>query len=529
MATVYFLDDTDTAPNISAPAQAEAHTVWVLNPLGLEETIFGSRKPAGVFPHDHSERRGEPLWAPFWYVSFGPYGAEGGAANSWTMGIPVYPPAANNDFTVQPKCLGWWPFRIPAQVKTCIVEFLIWMNGLNNQTVTLKARIRPLVELGYNRDQGNAPSSSVVCTHTTALGDRATRYQWSFADLTPLGDPGLDKEDLVLEIWQTTNAVAASTYRLVAATAVATTYTQGSGEPIETTPARAEVIPAEIKTGERVFSDIAQRAHLRYNQLSLEALGRSPGLQSNLDALSEEDSYQTIVYGPHQHRARRYLDPITGLAVYDGAVQKRLLWLCAPYVKYWDTAGAVTDDPALGLKLHSGGSGATQMMLGGRVSLPIGQQAIFIRFAVLSDNDEELSRLYFYVMLEDINGGVIDLSVNAQGQYPHSARDGNFTVIDVLPIDSPLWQPTSQRLNNGLGVWTQDAAKAPAPSGIIPDATALVPRVSRMVTIGFSLTKVDGPYWLRTKWALEAGVRGSGTFDPLARLAFAVASVPAGY
>jgi len=529
MSTVYFLDTTYTVPNGAGPERDECYTVWINNPRGLEDWIFDTNKaPAGVLPHDHQERRGAPLWIPFWYTSFGPQGAEGGAANAWTQGIPLYPPVAGvYDFTVTPKCLGWWPFRIPAQVKTFHLEFLVYLDGATVRTVTLKAIVRPLSEVGLDHDQGIGPSSSVT-TQQTSGGARVTRDQFTFSDLSVFGDPGLDKEDLVLEIWLMSNPVAGTLYRLLCAAAVAnSTYAVGLSEPIEGTPARSEVALQEIATNEFLFSDTAQRAHLRYNQVTLQALGRSPGLEANLNTEREGDPYQTTIILPHKHRGRRYLDPDSDLPVYDGAVQRRLLWLAAPYANYGDSAADMTNQPAQGIKLHSGGSAATQAELKGRVSLPIGQRSLFIRFAVKPGTAVEVCRLYFYIAFTTYLNETVPFTVNSQGLAPSSTKSGAFTVVDVLPVDNSLWQSNNIRLSNGLGVWTEDAAKDPYPQTAI-DA-GRIPRVSRVVTISFDLPFVDYPYILRCKWALETGARGSGTFASNARLAYAVASVPPGF
>ncbi len=528
MGTVYYLDNTYKVPNGSAPLTAEAYTVWIANPRGLEAWIFDdSKSPGAVFPHDHQEKKGKPLWNAFWSTSFGPTAPEGGAANSWIQGIPLYPPSGSNDFTTSPKCLGWWPFRVPAQVKAFFLEFLVYLDGATIRTITLKARIRPYSELGLDHDQGTGPSASITATQTSGLA-RVTRDQFSFTDISALGDPGLDKDDLVLELWQMSNPSAGRLFRLLAASAVSSSsYAKGQAEPVENTPARAQVTLAEIKESEFVYSDTAQRAHLRYNQINLEALGLSPGLRSNLDTELEEDPYQTTIYEPHKHRGRRYLDPVSGLPVYDGAVQRRLLWFVAPSVNLGDSAADVNGAPGQGHKLHYGGSSATQAEVRGRLSLPLGLKAINVRFAIKPGTSAVECRLYFYVALYDITGTFIDIGVNSQGIGPASAKSGAFTVVDVLPLDNPLWQSNAIRNGQGVGLWTEDAAKSPAPYG--SQEAGRVPRVSRAVTVGFNLTKVDYPYILRCKWALETGVRGSGTFATDARLAWAAAFVPPGY
>jgi hypothetical protein len=528
MGTVYYLDNTYKVPNGSAPLTAEAYTVWIQNPRGLETWIYDDGKvPAAVFPHDHQEKRGKPLWNAFWSTTFGPHGVEGGGINSWIQGIPLYPPSSPNDFTERPKCLGWWPFRIPGQVKAFFLEFLVYLDGATTRTVSLKARIRPYSEVGLDHDQGIGPSASITTSQTTGLA-RVTRDQFSFTDVTALGDPGLDKEDLVLELWITSNPSAGRLFRLLAAAAVSSSsYAKGQAEPVENTPARAQVSLAEIKEAEFLYSDTAQRAHLRYNQINLQALGLSPGLRSNLDTELEDDPYQTIVYEPHKHRGRRYLDPVTGAPVYDGAVARRLLWHCAPIVDLGDTVADMNSEPGQGHKLHSGGSSATQAEIRGRLSLPLGLKAIQVRFSIKPGTSAVECRLYFYVQLYDITGTNIEIGVNSQGIGPASAKSGAFTVVDVLPLDNQLWQSNAIRTGIGLGLWTEDAAKTPAPYGA--QEAGRVPRVSRAVTIGFNLTKVDYPYILRCKWALETGVRGSGVFATGARLAWVAAFVPPGY
>ncbi len=529
MGTVYYLDNTYKVPNVSAPTKAEAYTVWIGNPRGLEAWIYDDNKvPASVLPHDHQERRGIPLWAPFWFTSFGPQGIEGGAVTGWIQGIPLYPPVSGvYDFTTTPKCLGWWPFRIPGQVKAFFLEFLIYLDGATVRTATLKARIRPLSEVGLDHDKGIGPSASITTSQTSGLA-RVTRDQFSFTDVSALGDPGFDKEDLVLELWLMSNPSAGRLFRLLSAAAVSSsTYAKGAGEPVEVVPARAEVDLAEIQPAEFLFSDTSQRAHLRYNQVTLAALGTAPGLRNDLDTELETDPYQTIVYEPHKHRGRRYLDPVSGAPVYDGAIARRLLWQIAPLSDMGDTAADMTNEPGQGHKLHSGGSSATQAEFRGRLSLPIGLKTINVRFAIKPGTSAEITRLYFYVTLLDIMGNTIEISVNSQGIGPASAKAGAFTVVDVLPMDSPVWQSNAIRAGAGLGLWTEDAAKSPPAYGSL-DA-GRIPRVSRIVTIGFDLTKVDYPYYLRCKWALETGVRGSGTFATNARLAWAAASSPPGY
>lgn len=528
MARVVYVDDTLRQPGVPGPSQGTAHTLWVESAVGVE-TVAYDVVPQGVLAHDHGERRGTPLELPLFQVVLGPQGEAGDTPDQWTQGIPLYPPTSGS-FVTNPKCLLYHHVFLPAGVRSFYVDACLYLNGASPRSVSLSAVLRPLYEVGRALGSGQGITATCTATHTGSV--RASRAHFEFTGLEALGEVGLDRDDLILEVWLTSDPPVGTLYRLLSLTGyrdpTTATTTTSSAEPVESYEGRAQVDPADVVAGQVVTSQLVLRAHLRLNQATYAALGGTPGLESNTSVVRDSDSWKRTVTSRHRHYGRDFTDPDTGLRMSDGSVVRRSLWAGCFADSFGDSATQMGALPSSGYKLTPGASAEPNnghLELRGRLQIPVGLRALLLRFGVSPGHNGAQGRLYFTFQLFDLDGTELDVSysLNAGAQVD---LDGRGEAVLVEPEEGCLWQPSSALQGAGIGRWTQRARRSPLPADV-PNYTQ-VPRISKRVRVSFTPVRTQAYEFLAT-WRLESGALESGTYAGGAALAFFDAYAPAGF
>jgi hypothetical protein len=525
MARVVLVDNAIKVPNRSGPPFADVYALWVENPGGLDVVMYQSRIPKGVLAHDHGERRGYPLeHLPLGGCLFGPQGTPGGAPEAWEQGIPLYPPSsALITFVPTPKPVAWVPLYIPGGVKTLYVETLFYLDGAGDpREVTLAAKIRPVADIGL--DVGAGPGPTVTLVHTVTGAVRETRGAFHFPSLASLGQEGLDREDLVVEIFLASNPPAGTTYRLLGAFPFVGSVSTASppAEPLEHAPEKAEINPDQLRAGQLLEAELGLRAHLRWNQTTLSALGEVPGLKPDLSTPEETRPWRQVVRGPHKHTGRVSTHPVTGERLADGAVPRRIAWAQFYGIDFNDTAAAMGEDYPLGEEIDGAQFDA-------RLDVPVGLSRLDFVFALSAGHDEQLARLNLDLRLVDLDDNNIDIEVatGAEVSLP-SLITPSFTRVRVDPRDGAVWKRASERV--GRGLWTNAALRHPSSifAGFSQETSERIPRVSERVRFAFTAPRT-GPLRLIFRFGLELGAEGSATFATEARLAWAAVTYPPGF
>lgn len=530
---VIFVDETYTTPNNAGPSSLKFYEVFIESPIGIEAIIYDDRVPAGVLAHDHGQGRGAPLEEAFYSRMLGPHDPEGGAAGTWEEGIPVYPKTSvTESFQTRPKLLIYDHMWIPGGVKEFTLEAIFYMDDTGAplaREVTLLARLRPLYELGLDYDHGVGPSVSI--THSISGSVEETRDAWEFSSLAALGGYGMDRECL-LEIWLTEDPPAGSTFRLCALAAFAGELPTENdlAEPDEWVGSKAAPSPFESAEGQIVYSRIGYTAHLRFNQLILEALGGAGALGGSLSIPDTAQAYRQIVTRPHTHEGRIYTDPDTDELVLGGALIRGDLFGQCYISELGSTASQMDGEPSQGMLIHQNGDLDEDngwFTAEGRGETPIGCRALEVVFAVAPNHVLEEARLWFYLRLEDLHSEQIEIAVSTAGGVTDPEESGGFTRILVDPLDGPLWTPNAKRAGAGLALWTTQAKRSPYPSRLFPNPDT-IPRVSQKITATFTPSRTMGIRY-RARWALETGALGSATYEEAARVAFVSFLVPYRY
>lgn len=445
------LAHTDLAPDDLA-------ALFVDNPKRLRDLIYGVTypHPRHSRPHDHGEGRGEPLGRHLLSLTYGPHVPEGdGSTAGGDIGIPILEPDTGVDFEARPKVIAQQGLFVPGGVDEIKFRIATYLPGGGTREVDLLVEVRPLSDVGYG------PGDNLGITGTlgySASGSNNFQEGTTTIDLSSLGDIHRDRVfDLV--VWQASNPPAASTYRLCGLLAYA-------GDAPATLPELATHQPAEaiayskILEGQEVSTLLAAKIHRALNQVTYEALGGVPGLETDLATTDTTDPWLRQLSETHKHRGS--YDDDSGNKVDDGAPVRLPLWAQAYTANLaaddGDLEGAAAiADPVLGQRLGT--------YFVGRCPIPKGLRAVEI-YALIQPGITNLeSRLLF---LADVDRTAIDGS----GGIHVAARSGPFVyqatsagadiVLQVLPQNGVAWQDNATRLSVGQSLWTTDALKSVA-------------------------------------------------------------------
>jgi hypothetical protein len=435
--------------------------LFITNPERLRQLVFGVTYPLPRHsrPHDHGEGRGEPLERHLLSMVYGPHLAEGGGATAGgTIGIPILEPAVGVNFETTPKVLAQQGFFAPGQVDNVAFRLAAYLPGGGTESVDLIVEVRPLGDVGYGPGENLGIIETV--TLTASGGDTYAEGEASM-DLSPLGDIHRDRV-FDVTIWQASNPGSGKAYRLCSLLAHRGTAPTSLPE-LATHQPREEITYAKILEGQEVSTLLAAKIHRVLNQVTLEALGGVPGLESDLSTPDTSDPWLRQLSETHKHRGS--FDDDSGNRVDDGAPVRLPLWAQA-YVAHVaaDTSGAEdtlgTTAPVLGHKLHPSTS---TTLFGGRCSIPKGLRAVEV-YALVQPGIASLeSRLWAYCNADPTNGDTAIHVAMRSGPFAAQADGvGNDLVCQVLPQDGAAWAPNATRLAAGQSVWTVDALKSVA-------------------------------------------------------------------
>lgn len=509
------LISSQKVPARTGPPQAEVYQLWVENPAGLRMETYGTRIPQQVLPHDHGSRRGQNLEFPILQVSFGPQATPGAGVGNWLAGVPLYP-GSGVDFAEEPKLI--WAERLDMQggVNEVFIEILYDYGG-GAGTLEILCCLRPLAEHGLNPDEGDTPVHTLV--HTLTGASRVTRNAVQFSDLSDFGPSTYDRPVMV-EVWLSADPTAVN-FRLLACAAIPGEPDTANpfGEPLEFKPPRVAIDPTSLQTGKIAQSEIAQAAHVVWNQLGQEVLGGTPGVKA--DGTPDRSApFVREIWRRHRHTGRRFTDPETGEVASDGAIPLLPLAQESCVTDLDDNAlNILSTDPAKGYLLHPTDTLDTSqgwLQREQRIETPIGCPELWMQARISFAHTTQMCRLWWYVALHNLNGNLLDFDWVGGGLVIDPARSGVFARALVEPIDGIAWQQNAVRLGNGVGLWTQKAAAHPLPTGV--RTTTNLPRITKVMRLTYTPTQT-GPIRITHAWGLEIGAEGSANYDNLARLA----------
>ena len=508
------LIDSQKVPGRNGPPSTEVYQLWVENPAGIRAINYGDRIPQQVLPHDHGNRRGLNLEVPLSQSTLGPQNTPGGAVGSWLAGVPLFPQFTGVDFATNPKLVWAQRVDVVGGVKEIYVEIVVEYSGGAGASLALRATLRPLEEHGMEVGQGTAPSANVNQLLNGAA--RATRAQFAFTNLADFGPTSYDRA-MMVEIWLVASPVAS--WRLNAVAVIPGTPDTGNpfGEPLEFKPPRVAIDLAAIATGKIVQTETLQQAHVVWNQVTQEVLGGTPGM--NADGTPNiNDPFRRVIWRRHRHTGRNYIDPDTKLRASDGAVLNYPFGEQVYHDELDDNGtNLLSSNPWKGMKLHPGALNTTVGWLNveQRLELPIGLPELLLQANISPNTSNQISRLWWYAALYGLGGNLLNCAWVATNGAIDTSKSGAFIRTLVEPIDGYAWQQNSIRLANGLGLWTQKAAKNPLPSEV--KTTQNLGRITKVMRLRYTPTQT-GPVRLVNAWALEIGAEGSGTYDTSARL-----------
>lgn len=472
---------TTAQPNRVLP-DADLRALLISTITYLRQVIYGTTYalPRHSRPHDHGEGRGKTLSRHLWSTAYGPHDEEGGAAVvGGTLGLPLLEPASGVSYAgTTPKICVRHACPVPGGVSSVIVRPVAYLPGAGTRTVDLKIEVRPLSDGGYSP----AGNQGVVSTLTlTATGANDFQQDDVTLDLAPLGNTHRDR---LYEycVWLVSNPPAASAYRICSSLGYPGTAPTTLPE-IATHGPKEDVSHGKIKDGQELSTLLLAKAFRAANQVTKEALGGAPGLDTDLSTPVTTDPWRRLLTdGPHQHRGR-YLDVVTGKRVDDGAVIRFPLFC---YYYGINLAGGSpeattgTANPPLGQKLHASGAwDADIISFRARFPVPQGLGAFDVYALIQPGHAARTGRLWTLLTCNAIHKQTEDEEGNYGSSIVTAARSGPFTdtaassggylpvasgLTQVLPEDGAIWQPTRARLSAGLGVWTEDALRPDPPS-----------------------------------------------------------------
>jgi hypothetical protein len=535
-ADLTLVDPVDTAATPDEALTAdELSTLFINNPLYLRQSVYGVTYPLPRHsrPHDHGEGRGETLTdRHLLSLIYGPHVAEdGGAVAGGTIGIPILEPASGVDYTATEKVLTEQGIFVPGGVESVKFRVAGYFPGTGTRTATLIAEVRPLSDVGYGPGD-NLGVTGTLSFSTTSDYAEAT----ATLDLSSLGDVHRDRV-FDLTIWQASNPPAASVYRLASLLAYAGTAPTSLPE-LATHQPREELPVSKILEGQELSTLLADKAARVLNQLSYEALGGVPGLETDLRTVDTTDPWRRLLTGPHQHRGT-YEDS-QGARVDDGAVIRRPLWAQA-YTAHvaGDGSGAEdstgTANPVRGQLLDTGGD-PDFVGFGGRCSIPAGLGAVDVYALIQPATSNRFTRLRVAVNTPPVGATANIHTAMRSGPFVALANTiGSDLVGQCLPQDGVLWQPNAARLSQGLGVWTQDALVQT--QDLPSTASATYPaRWTQPIRIEITPDPGDsGAYdinfdlYFGLQDSLEESFEVSGSYDLSARLLALLVIPAAGY
>jgi hypothetical protein len=465
-ADLTLVDPVDTAATPDEALTAdELSALFIDNPLYLRQSIFGVAYPLPRHsrPHDHGEGRGEVLEdRHLLSLVYGPHVAEGGGAVAGgTIGVPILEPATDVDYTTDEKVLTEQGLFVPGGVESIDFRAVLYEPGGGGDDLTLILEARPMADVGYG------PGDNLGITGELAFEDAGNDFQEATVtlDLSPLGDIHRDRVfDLV--IWQADNPSVGTVHRLCCLLGTAGTAPSSLSE-LSTHQPREELPVAKVLEGQELSTLLADKASRVLNQLSYEALGGVPGLETDLKTPDTGDPWRRLLTGPHQHRGT-YEDS-AGNRVDDGAVIRRPLWAQA-YVANMaadDTTEASTGTtaPALGAKLNAS-------RFSGRCSVPAGLRAVDVYALIQPGVSSFETRLLVGADIDPISSNSEGFQV-AMRSGPFSAQAsqaGGDLICQALPVDGVAWQDNAARLGVGQSLWTTKALKSVAD---LPDTVSV--------------------------------------------------------
>lgn len=507
--------------------------VWVDIPRAQAANIYGAATPKYALPHDHGMNRGKLLEMSILTLVLGPEAVSGSTEDTWTMGVPVLPPASGS-FVTQPALMAQSPILIPAMATRVSGSICLFVANSGDRTYEFGIKIRPLGDAGRLPNTGMGPYK--VASVTTTKVDEEIRIDFEFDDLSSLGDPGLDRGYWLVECYlvndPTIPVITSGTTRFISIsfTASVPVLSVNSSEPIGFWEFR-ELTPNDVHQNRIIFCSVPETAQIRQNQNIQAVLGKVPGQAQNLPVVDSEDPYFRIISQRHKHQGQLYIDPNTHRYKSDGAVPrtKPLFASCT-----FDNYGRTTDllmsiNPPKGIKLTPSGTIlSAQGYLTYEVSpiVPIGLGAFDLIFALFPGHQKSSARVYFNLSVTDLSGTDILTGIFGGG-LQNSNKAGSVASMIVEPIEGYLWNSKQQLLENGVSAWSQRAAVGPAPQ----DAGAnhsLMPRISKTLSVGIRPPRT-GRINIAMSWIVESGLIDSGTFETDASLAFVAGFVPYGY
>jgi hypothetical protein len=506
-ADLTLVDPSDTAATPDeAVTDDELNALFINNPLYLRQSIFGVTYslPRHSRPHDHGEGRGEVLTdRHLLSLVYGPHVAEGGGASAGgTIGIPVLVPATSVDYATTEKVLTEQGLFVPGGVASIDFRAVLYEPGGGGDDLSFLVEVRPLEDVGYG------PGDNLGITGQLSFEDAGNDFQEATVtlDLSPLGDIHRDRVfDLV--VWQADNPSVGTVHRFCCLLGTAGTAPTTLPE-ISTHQPREELPVAKVLEGQELSTLLADKASRVLNQLSYEALGGVPGLETDLRTVDTTDPWRRLLTTPHQHRGT-YEDS-AGNRVDDGAVIRRPLWSQAytANVAADSTTEGTTGStaPVLGQKIQPTGTASGSAGFSGRLSVPAGLRAADIYALIQPGNSHRITRCYVTVNANPINTSTNQVSAGTSGIHvgfrtgPFSAQAssaGADLVCEVLPVDGVAWQDNAARLASGQSLWTVLALKSVAD---LPDTV--------------SVTNV--PRWtapIRLEWEPDPGDTGAYDLD----------------
>ncbi len=495
MADLTKIENTDLIPFEAGPSAATL-VKWVPENFEAERTlIYGGRAPVGASPgHNHAADGGEVLAdRPVLSLTLGPTFNSGGAGGENTVPregvyMPPYETGVDAD-TERP--LAFAPCLIPGGVSSLSVKVLVY-SGTGTDTIAVKVSLRDYSAHGQDFGAG----TSEVTGSASVVGDFDTYHVLTIEldDLTPLGDPTLDRE-VEFCLWQafSGDVNTASTYRAIHVVATASSTTVGRTAKAADVPL-AQVTVGDIKAKAPVSSDLSGRIRLRYNQTNQALWGRSPGLQQDAKTPDRRRPLTQLIEAEHSHEGAVF--PVTG-----EEFESRGAIIREQYaVRTWSTTGltsgqvnqqrgAQVNPRGLLVGFPAGTGEDTQAVLHFTIPVAAGLGALLLRFAGFTTDSDANTELVTRVDVADEAGTSIVSAVGSGLYQPNNVADGNgFYATAVDPLDNGYYQSNKARRTAGLGLWTQDAllpglAQPPSKYTISNNVSQTFNRVSELVRI----------------------------------------------
>jgi len=472
MSTVAFIAQAE----LTADSLTDDRLLGILspNPEALLDLIYGpSRRIKNAAPpHDHDEDGGEPHHLPILQRSFGRY-----TQNLLGRGIPIGPPVTGTfvvsttdgvtDYT-NAKRLDCCMVVIPggvSQLKVSLTEY----HETASEPVILYVALRSLSSVNFKL--GVAPEEvRAALSYTTAGAGVNVNQSVTITDLTPLGDPTLDRE-LEASLWLAHDLDATNEHRLLDWGIVAIAHTTQARPPSPRDLVFPPVAVKEIKAGSCVLStQTSVKLKERYNGLNRGLWGSTPGLLSSLQP-DRRRTYRESISGIHQHQGS--MCPTVGLDIIgDGAVLRDtqsfafLTYLGETLPLVAATPPTMDHRPNQGNFLHfTSNLSAGWFIYRFRRSIPAGCGELRMRvgchpgYEYSAPSFDTSQRLLVAIDVVPVGGGTSIMTRLFCGPYasPLDASEPDFGYVEVAPEDDIAYRPNFDlALENKKG-WNRGA------------------------------------------------------------------------